>query len=76
MEWSWETTGRLPNLLLQAGEIQTYFANGFATTSAPEIVFSLSESTTSGIYVGKSLQNQGMAQVAIAKFVSLINGSE
>lgn len=73
---TYKTTGRTPNLLLQAGEFQTYFGNGYATLTGAAVLWGLSMGTTIGIYVGQALQNEGMAAVAIANFVSLINGTD
>ncbi|KFY56270.1 hypothetical protein V496_06715 [Pseudogymnoascus sp. VKM F-4515 (FW-2607)] len=61
-------TARAADLELLATQMGLYFSNVHVPVNRTAIVYGLSGNATFGVYIGKSLQNEGMGQVALSLF--------
>ncbi|KFY02144.1 hypothetical protein V490_00596 [Pseudogymnoascus sp. VKM F-3557] len=61
-------TARAADMDLLATQMSLYFSNGHVPVNQTAIVYGLSGNATFGVYIGKSLQNEGMGQVALSLF--------
>lgn len=55
-----------------AEQMSLYFANGYGFVNRTAVVFAMSGRATFGVFLGKSLQNEGMGQVALGRFAELL----